>query len=384
MGLAISNQASYETLVGAVEKVASVQLLPLEEAKSFGEVLPTCNEMLSLMQMLAAVAEQIHASHEPEVSVLDSFSHDWEENSDMEPQSSRPALRTIDRIRANESGTQRIADLAWFASKTLRQKIGALEEAIQASDVWRAIGQCLSSKRMAIKTGTAIEQAISSEMGVVSRLAALYDTEVERSLRVRRLYMRFRVQMKPADKPEEAEVEMRLRMASVAFARVFGERAYEDVRVQDKQLFRKLQGQVLDWMRRRLAGEGEATLRAGLRIWQEAAAFAECLMIVNNRAELRAHDKELACELCCDLGRKGGPFHGDIQLFWTRVKRLEGRDEQLDQMIADKVLMDDARWVYVLGRIGELSPFSERSPAVARMNGGQRDSNVDAVQVVEW
>lgn len=349
-----------ETLVHAVQKIACLDLLTLEKAATFSEVMPTCHEVFRATGVLVAVIEQIQATYEPDLAIADGFSEAWDESPDTEPQSSRPALRVMDHIRANETGKQRIADLAWFAARALRDKTAALRDSMHASDIWHTIGKCLSAKRMAIKAGTTIEQAMAMELGVPCRLSALYATEVERSLRVRKLYVRFRTNMMPALKPSEAEAEMRLRMASVAFAGVFGELAYDDVRVQDKQLFRKLQWQVLDWMRRRLLGDHDATLRAGLRIWQEAAAFSECLMIINNRAELQNYDMGLASKLYKALCKTDMASQGEIHHFWDHVKQLEGRDEELDRLIADRVPMDDRRWVDALQRIGEVAPGSQR------------------------
>ncbi len=378
------SKVDWGVLTAAVEKIAAIELGQLEEAQSFSQVAPTCIEIRQAMQGLAEAVEKIENRYEEDLSISSGFTSNWEEGSDLEPQSTRPALRAIDRISANETGKQRVADLAWFALKTLRQKIASLDEAIQSADIWHAIGQCLSAKRIAIKTGTAIEKALSDELGVPSRLGRLYDTEIERSLRIRKLYVRFRSQMMPNRKPEFDEVEMRLRMVAVAFAKVFGERAYDDVRVQDKQLFRRLQGQVFGWMRSRIAKDPEATVRTGLRVWQEAAAFAECLMIVNNRTELRDHDRALAAELYDALsGLSPQPDH-DYHRFWEQVKLLEGRDEDLDQMIADRVLPNDGRWLKVLARVAGITLPGAAASQDSDLSERREDAVSSAVQSNEW
>lgn len=344
------------SLIEVAEAVIRMDFIHAEEKASFKEISPLCREMVDVTQSAASAASDVLGHYERYASDAHPSAPDIPtDDIDMDARISFPGANSIDLLTMMPNGHRQVVDLAWIGSWTLKQKSALLSEAVGSNEFWRALGQCLSAKRMVVKTTTAIERAVADVEGVPSRLAYLYETELDRSLQVRRLYVRFRNRMATNTPPDLSSVESRVRLACVSLAQVFGDPAYADVRMQDRQLFRKLQGQGLAWIAERKAGGDASSGRAGLRLWQELSAFAECLMMINNRSELRGHDKDAAIDFSNRI--RGGH---SMAAMWedkavrTTLRCMEGRDESLDVLIRAASPGADSQWLSAFERVASI------------------------------
>lgn len=343
-------------LVEIAESVARMEFISIEEKESFRDISPLCGDMVMATESAASAASGVLGYYEQYVGEAPDACF-GEVCDDVEPDSrvSYPVLNQIDQLSSRPDGCRQVVDLAWIGTWTLKQKRTLLTEAVGSNEFWRALGQCLSAKRMIVKTTAAIEKAVAEVEGVPSRLSYLHETELQRSLKVRKLYFRFRRKVSVGAPPDLSGVESRIRLACVSFAQVFGDPAYSDVRVQDRQLFRKLQGHGLAWIAERRVDQSKATGVAGLRILQEMTAFAECLMMVNNRSELREHDRNVAGAVYDRLrtGDSMSDIRADTSLFGM-LKTVEGRDDELDSLLSSDSLAPDGTWLDALERVAAI------------------------------
>lgn len=350
-----------EKLVRAAEMAVGVELQGYEQSRleQVGESL--CGRLMAATDHAVDAASetlqyyedrQINSVRKP-AAAGSNIQGDADDMDDM-PRNSMRVYQTIDSLSSGGADCQQVIDLAWIGRLTLRNKRFMLEEARALSDLWLVLSHCWSAKRMVVKTTTAIERAASNVEGVPSRLIHLYATETDKGLRARRLYVRFKRHMQPEVPPQPSEIRIRLRSSGVALAKVFGDEAYGDLRIQDRQMLTKIQNDILQWFREYPGEVSSAGVRQGMRLWQEAAVFSQCLMMVNNRPELREHDKELAEFLLGDIEMRGFETVVHDPEWHRRIRLLQGRDDELDRLLHLDGPPDRMIWIEMLERIRSL------------------------------
>lgn len=318
-------------LIDIAQRAVRLDLRSVEESPVLPSVRALCGEVGHLTRDAAEAAEHVCRHYDPRAGCAE----DAPTADDLcdEPAMSTPFLTKIDAVAEGDTGRRQIIDLASIGAWTLRRKSAVLGEAVESADPWRTIGECASAKRMIIKAATTIERAAAAVEGVPSEIAHLYTTELDRSLGVRALYRRFLTDLHAEAPPDASTIEPRLRVVSVSLARIFGHAVYDDLRIEDRHLFRDLQAQVFAWMRERKSGAPpELSARAGLHLFQNIAVFAQCLMVVNNRSELKEHDRHLAAEALARLEERGAASPDRVEL-GRRLRLLLGRDTELDRLL---------------------------------------------------
>lgn len=243
-----------------------------------------------------------------------------------------------------------IVDLAYISGWSLHRKRASLLDATAGHDAWKIASECSSAKRAILKSAVALERAIAAGAGVASDLLRIAAIDVERGLRTRALYRAFRADIRPADPPDERTIESRLRAATIGLTRVCEDRAFGELRFQDRVLFHQRRAAVALWMSQLRQPRAGVDLAAeGLRQWQDIAAFAECLRMINHRPELRDHDEREARAALESLA-----WHDDAAMLddaaLDALGSLLGRDDELDALLLSR----SAR------RVGELRAALER------------------------
>jgi len=278
--------------------------------------------------------------------------------------------RRIDGLMNDESGPQRIVELAFIARWELKRKAEELQTvATSKDDAWDAIARCGSSRRRLLKSAIAVETAICEHEGLSSTLRELNLTELRRSLETRRAYAIFRGELSghPGDGAER--IKQGLRGAGIAIARLIGRDVYEDLRVTDRMQVRTLQERVLRWLR----GDEGFDGNAGLQIWQDLSAFADLLLQVNNRQELREHDQTVLAEMYADLFA----LHPAPESIPVAVRRqlepLLGRDRELDELIQNPGSRTVDEWKPTLRRLLQALATSESDFDVAEPGSREND-----------
>ena len=254
----------------------------------------------------------------------------------------------IDGLMSAESGARRIVELAFMAQWELERKALELRAmAANDTDAWEAIARYGSARRRVLKSTIAVETALSEQEGLASGLKDLYLTELHRSLETRRAYAIFRRELRRRPANDLDGIKQALRTAGIATARLIGRDVYEDLRVTDRMRLRELQTKVLVWLR----GEDGFDCDAGKKLWQDVSTYADLLLQVNHRAELREHDGALLEKIYAGLF--SSPPHPESVPGATRLdlETLLGRDAELDELIENPASRAMEEWKPTLQRI---------------------------------
>lgn len=219
-----------------------------------------------------------------------------------------------------------LTDLVVMGNWTLQRKRARLLEAMSASDASRVGDACASARRAVIRTLAAIERALLDPETKLTGVARLMAKETERSLRVRGLYRAFRAALRLDAPPSPSTLDARLTAAGVALAGVLEGPHARDLRASDRRLFRELSDRLSAF---RGEPRTEITARAGMRLWQDMAAFAGCLRTINLRAELAEHDARAAQAALASMGDRARVDDGVLEALGA----LLGRDDELDALL---------------------------------------------------
>lgn len=257
---------------------------------------------------------------------------------------------SLDQLMAGGGAARHIADISFMARLELVRTRHALNALEPAADTWEHIVVCARIRRRVLKSAAALERAICDFKGIEAS-NDWYGMAIRDSIEIRRVYAIFRKSLHPHDEPIERQMYARVRVVGVAIARLIGRDIYEDLKVRDRQLIRELRIRVIRWLRDHLEQTGEAHMRSGKRLWQDAVGLANLLMQVNNRPELRDHDvttlNAVYAALC------SGPASADdmaaAQLEQARC--LYGLDTELDLCIEQGDGCSATRWRDALSRV---------------------------------
>ncbi|MCB9752361.1 MAG: hypothetical protein H6713_20595 [Myxococcales bacterium] len=239
--------------------------------------------------------------------------------------------RVDDLMRADRSSKQ-IADLASIARMELAHRGARLRGLPNNAGVWEVIAAVAGARRRTLKSASAIQRAIGEHEGIKIE-DEWYETELDRSLRVRQTYAKFRGRLQLDQPPDMRGLYTRLRLVGTSLAMLVGLDEYEFLRIPDRQMIRGLQHKILGWLRVDASVSGRFPARAGTRIWEDVCASANLLLQVNNRAELVEHDA-LALRAADELLRAG-----DVEVARARqvMQPLFGLDPELDQALTSQV-----------------------------------------------
>jgi len=282
-----------------------------------------CSELYVAVERLLGDADK----------VLKLLQHHYESNARANNRIETPAAgfgEHVDRLLAQNDADASITDIAFIARMELAQRTQQFRRLSPESGRWDQIAVCARVRRRVIKFATALDRAICERAGIEFE-ESRFLSELHSSLDVRKAYVRFRDKLNLSQPPSSEGVHARLRLVGTSFAILLGRSCYEDLRIVDRRMLRELQSRIIDWLR-----EGQsmnrAKARAGLRLWQDTAAFAGLLMQVNLRTELIEHDHAVLVEL---RGRVyNAPSNAPLQApTLEELRPLIGRDPDLDACI---------------------------------------------------
>ncbi len=161
---------------------------------------------------------------------------------------------------------------------------------------------------------SAIEATPERESGVVEAP----DADVENAISVRRLYARFRRSLRRPASESAEDVLVCVRYAAGALATLLTATDSSTLRVSDRVMLRSLRDRVFEWAR------GDRGVQAGLQVLGDVFTSADLLRGINQRQELRAHDRSVIATLLA---------FGDQADGSDMVLRLEGLDDELDRIL---------------------------------------------------
>lgn len=236
-------------------------------------------------------------------------------------------LKEIGARISSELAAREVSGLAFVARGQLMEMQEALESALQHRQVWAVASHADGGLRQAGKALIALESAICEYEGLPARDRRWVD--LKDSLETRRLYGQFRRAILRGGEEGDGELATRLRNAATRIAILRNLELYPFLRIDDRLTIRRLQKRIAAW----LAGEGDAGREAGQRLWQDLVSFARLLTKVNDREELREHDRQVAAAVHRMLFTPERPVKRLTEGQLKELERLVGRDDELDELI---------------------------------------------------
>lgn len=234
-------------------------------------------------------------------------------------------LKEIGAQISTELATREVSDLAFIARSQLQGIEESLDAALRRRQIWAVASHADTGLRRAGKALVALESAICEfeNLPIPDRQWV----ELELSLKIRRLYGRFRRAVGRLERPRTAMTE-RLEGVIGCIAELRQLDIYAFFRIEDRMAIRGLQKRIADLLETRSVDEEAAS-----RLWQDTVSLTQLLADVNRRAELRQHDAHVLRGLIhrLDVAPTDRPFAGTEWL--DSVSVLEGLDDTLDEYL---------------------------------------------------
>lgn len=222
-----------------------------------------------------------------------------------------------------------LCDIAFMARWDLRRRLSGFGARPADGDPWSLLAECSSLRRRIVKSLCEVERTRSRILQRGFPFEGVYRSDLSIAIATRRAYRSFiRGVRSVAVRVEAGELTLlrALRLSATEIAVLIGRDIYEELRIEDRQQLRSLQGRIF-------ASAVVPQTFPKQRVWSDVVAFAELLAQVQRRPELLAHDYELVCEVLARVRalRRGESLE---QAWLTRLATLEGRDARLDACLA--------------------------------------------------
>ncbi|MEM9556319.1 MAG: hypothetical protein AAGC60_18835 [Acidobacteriota bacterium] len=241
-------------------------------------------------------------------------------------------LKEIGAAISSELAARELSDLAFVTRTQLAESHDALETALKNQYLWIVASHADTGLRRVGKGLITIESAIREYEGlepIERRWADLAD-----ALEIRRLYGQFRRAIaRGGEEPEGEELRTQLRSAANRIAILRDLKIYPFLRIYDRIPIRRLQKRILEWLER---DDGDpAKNEEGMQLWSDLLSFAELLKQINNREELREHDRRTVTRLVRLLFEAKSMPPQILPGHLEALEQLLGRDDQLDRIVLD-------------------------------------------------
>ena len=198
-------------------------------------------------------------------------------------------LREIGAAISSELAAQEVSNIAFAVRAQLVETYSALRSALGGDQVWLIASQADTGLRRAGKGLITLEATIREYEGlepVEHSWSRLHD-----SLEIRKLYCQFRRGILHQGRPQDLDsLTTNMRKAAHRIAILRDRRIYPLMRISDRLPIRRLQKRILNWL-----NQEPATNRyeEGRQLWSDLMSFAELLIQINHREELREHDRQV-------------------------------------------------------------------------------------------
>jgi len=192
---------------------------------------------------------------------------------------------------SSELAAREIASLAFAGRGQIAESRDALAAAVKSRQIWVVASHADTGLRRIGKALIAVETAMREYEGLPALERHWVDLEV--SFEIRRLYGQFRraaLRGKPEAIGEEQVREFKSIVRRISILRDL--KIYPFMRIDDRLAIRQLQKRILAWLDQEVPDKEE-----GQRLWQDLVSFARLLGKVNEREELRQHDRRLVMQL---------------------------------------------------------------------------------------
>jgi len=259
--------------------------------------------------------------------IMEAYDTESDHEGEIAADSDTGFLREIGAQIASQTAVQGVTGLAFVSRGRLLDMQEALASAIKSRKIWTVASCADAGLRGAGRALIALESAIREYEGLPAQYRCWQS--IDDALDIRRLYSQFRRAILRHGTPEGEELTARLRNAAQRIATLRNLDIYPLMRIDDRLEIRRLQKRILAW----LEGQGDHSEQAGARLWEDLVSFARLLGAINQREELREHDR-LAVNGIYRRLFEGGPVPEQISPeHLTILEPLLGREDDLDHII---------------------------------------------------
>ncbi len=249
-------------------------------------------------------------------------------------------LREIGAQISSELAAREVSSLAFVARGQLLEMQEALTAALKNRQVWGVASHADSGLRHLGKALIATESAVCEYEGLPATDRRWVD--LADSLEIRRLYAQFRrAILRGGDPLTDEELARRLKSSFTRIAILRDLEIYPFLRIDDRRSIKRLQKRIESWLNKT---EG-STDEVGFRLWEDLASFARLLIKINDREELREHDRQVVTTVHRMLFSPARPARQLNAGHRKELERLLGRDDDLDEIIlhVDEHVPEDLR-----------------------------------------
>jgi hypothetical protein len=217
-----------------------------------------------------------------------------------------------------------VGDVAAVARWELRRLLETLHGLSVSGATALDLARLGAARQSALGALDGLERALVEDGGLAPVLGGVMLVETRRALAMRAVFVGLRDEVRAlGDPPIDALREPLARVARRLEA-MRDARGLRRLRVGDRLQVESLLERIATAL-----GSGRASEGAG--VWRDVVSYAEVLLEVNRRAELRAHDHALSQHLARELAARPGVL---AQLaFRRRLEALRGRDDALDRLL---------------------------------------------------
>ena len=272
------------------------------------------------------LVERVQGAMQEAVDLLRDLSEHYSQVSEDEGEEGETdPLKGIGAQIASELAAREITSLAFAGRYQVAESREALAHALAARQVWLVASHADTGLRRIAKALITVEAAVREFEGLPVVERKWIDLEV--SFEIRRLYGQFRravLRGRSEATGEEQVKEFKGVARRISILRDL--KIYPFMRIDDRLAIRKLQKRILAWL------DETPDQEAGCRLWQDLESFARLLEKVNEREELRQHDRQV-------LVRFNNWLHG-VHLPGTlsaaqreELDTLMGLDDELDELL---------------------------------------------------
>lgn len=237
-------------------------------------------------------------------------------------------LREIGAAISSELATRELSNLAFVVRAQIMETHEALLSALASRYTWAVVSQADTGLRRVSRGLLTLETAIREYEGLAP--AERRWSDLKDSLETRRLYGQFRRAILRSEQNPAEDQTSRLRGAVNRIAILRDLKIYPFLRIDDRVSIRRLQKRILAWLER---PDGAPKDEEGRQLWSDLVSFAELLGQINNREDLREHDRKTVSRLHRVLFEARQAPARILPSHLADLELLLGRDEDLDRII---------------------------------------------------
>lgn len=319
-------------VVDLIEKTQGVAFIVPEDTGYFSIEDDMVRQVRGLIDQTVEVMRDLMEFYDAE-SIAHGESQD-------DPDDDGDVLKDIGALISSELAAREVSNLAFVARGQLIEMQEALHGALEKRQVWAVASHADAGLRHAGKALIAAEIAVCEYEGLPAPDRRWTDLGV--SLETRRLYAQFRRAILRAGEAKAGDaLSAQLRSAATRIRVLRNLEIYPFLRIDDRLTIKQLNKRIVAW----LNGEGDASEKTGQRLWEDLVSFARLLIKVNDREELREHDRQVLQTVHhMILGSRRQVKRLD-ETHLKELERLVGRDDGLDQVILhiDEHQIEDLR-----------------------------------------